>query len=63
MDSNITVMIVLQILTLVSTAIAPLILAVSGCIKNIKKSDCCGSRVELATQNEPSPMPNPHQTV
>lgn len=52
MTDSETVILVLQILTLLSTTLSPLILALSLCIKNIKRSNCLGSSLEMKNNVE-----------
>ena len=47
MSDDMIIMLVLQILTLMTTTLSPLILAISLCIKNIKRSNCLGSSIEM----------------
>lgn len=40
-------LLLLQILNIIITAIGPVIVSLSYCIKHIKLSQCCGSKIEL----------------
>lgn len=54
--------IVLSSLSLAASLISPLIIATSEFIKRIKKSDCCGGHIELASQQHIN-VPKPEEKV
>ena len=46
-DSSIQVFFILQILTLVTNLLTPIVAAISFFIQHIKQSDCCGSKIDM----------------
>lgn len=47
MDPITIALIITSISTLTTTLLLPICLSVGFCLKNIKKSSCCGSNIEL----------------
>jgi len=45
---------IIGIITLISTLLTPIILSISICLKNIKRSKCCSSEIEMNVPKTPS---------